>query len=265
LKGGRFIPEKLQSDDALDLLDDDDELESGTIEKDPQLQRSFHAIRSPHTATAEPLANVPSITFQHTLPAKPATGHAVPAPPKEKAAPQPDPAAADDNNHKPLTHRRKHPLDLLPKSEFKMQEWKRIYSKLHTRGPAGSIEWFYNKFDKEGFSIWRCDFKHPEELTLPFMSSNLIAGFYQRLSPSRKYLFGSLGILGNSNNSLVSGVFICRGKDYKPVLEVAPDWESYDIKPINLEDKAEKAFFEAALAWDLSIKGKKWTGGKVFQ
>ena len=34
------------------------------------------------------------------------------------------------------------------------------------------------RFDKEGYSIWRVDFKYPEELTQVFMSSNQIGGFY---------------------------------------------------------------------------------------
>ena len=34
------------------------------------------------------------------------------------------------------------------------------------------------RFDAEGFSIWRVDFKYPEELTKVFMSSNQIGGFF---------------------------------------------------------------------------------------
>lgn len=70
---------------------------------------------------------------------------------------------------------------------------------MDTRGAGGSIEWFYDKyvsfsvysdllrpillifsfrFDHDGFSIWRVDFKYPEELTQVFMSSNQIGGFF---------------------------------------------------------------------------------------
>jgi hypothetical protein len=48
----------------------------------------------------------------------------------------------------------------------------------------------------------------------------------------------------------------------KPVVDVAPDWESYEYKAIDLKDDAQKAFFEAAMAWDLEIDGKKWADGK---
>ncbi|KAG8857818.1 hypothetical protein FRB96_005537 [Tulasnella sp. 330] len=207
--------------------------------------------------------------MQYTAPAKPEKEKApvAAAPPKEKAAPKPKPADDDDDDDALTAEepKAKNPLDLLPKSEFNLEDWKRSYSNLDTRGAGGSIEWFYHKFDKDGFSVWRCDFKYPEELTQVFMSSNLITGFFNRLEGSRKYLFGSVGVLGENNNSLVSGVFICRGKDIKPVVEVAPDHDSYNYKEINFEHKADKEFFEAALAWDLEIDGKKWADGKAFK
>jgi elongation factor 1-gamma len=118
-------------------------------------------------------------------------------------------------------------------------------------------------FDPNGFSIWRCDFKYNEELTQTFMSSNQIGGFFNRLEASRKYLFGSVGVLGVTGDSVISGVLIARGPDIKPVVDVAPDWESYDFKPLDVKgNEDDKSFFEAALAWDLEINGKKWVDGK---
>ena len=106
------------------------------------------------------------------------------------------------------------------------------------------------------------DFKYPTELTQTFMSSNLIGGFFNRLEASRKYLFGSVGVLGESNNSVISGIFILRGQEVEPVLSAAPDWESYEYKKLDLANEADKAFFEGACAWDLEIDGKKWVDGK---
>lgn len=94
------------------------------------------------------------------------------------------------------------------------------------------------------------------------MSSNQIGGFFNRLEASRKYLFGSVGVLGTANNSVISGTFILRGQDATPVVDVAPDWESYSFVKLDLEKPEDKAFFEAALAWDLEIDGKKWADGK---
>jgi elongation factor 1-gamma len=94
------------------------------------------------------------------------------------------------------------------------------------------------------------------------MSSNQIGGFFNRLEGSRKYLFASVGVLGSANNSVISGALILRGQDVKPVVEVAPDWESYEYSKLDISDAAQKSFFEAALAWDLELDGKKWVDGK---
>jgi len=190
-----------------------------------------------------------------------------PAPAAPKAEKKPKPKADDDDDDDlvPEEPKAKNPLDDLPKSTFNLEDWKRAYSNKDTRGKDGSLEWFYEHFDKEGFSIWRVDFKFPTELTQVFMSSNQIGGFFNRLEASRKYLFGSVGVLGAANDSLISGALILRGQEAEPVVNVAPDWESYSFSRLDLSKEAEKAFFEAALAWDLEIDGKKWVDGKNFK
>lgn len=133
----------------------------------------------------------------------------------------------------------------------------------HPLGLSGPrVHLIDHRFDKEGFSIWRVDFKYNSELTQVFMSSNQIGGFFNRLEGSRKYLFGSVGVLGTSNDSIITGVLILRGQDHKSVVDVAPDWESYEYRRIDLGSESDKKFFEGALAWDLEESGKKWADGK---
>ncbi|KZP33197.1 eEF1-gamma domain-containing protein [Athelia psychrophila] len=192
---------------------------------------------------------------------------AKPAAPKAEKKPK-APTAEDDGEDEPLVPAEPkvaNPLDSLPKSTFNLEDWKRAYSNKETRGAGGAIEWFYENFDKDGFSVWRVDFKYPTELTQTFMSSNQIGGFFNRLEASRKYLFGSVGVLGSANDSLISGTFILRGPDVIPVVDVAPDFESYEYKKLDLENADDKAFFESALAWELEIDGKKWVDGKNFK
>ncbi|KAF8266028.1 elongation factor 1-gamma [Lactarius quietus] len=191
---------------------------------------------------------------------------AAPAQPKAEKKPKKE-EVDDDDDDKPYEEapKEKNPLDLLPKSTFNLEDWKRAYSNKDTRGPGGAIEWFYENFDKDGFSIWRIDFKYNEELTQTFMSSNQIGGFFNRLEASRKYLFGSMGVLGTANNSILAGALIARGSEIKPVVSVAPDWESYTYERIDLGNSEQKAFFEAALAWDLEVGDKKWADGKNFK
>jgi elongation factor 1-gamma len=182
--------------------------------------------------------------------------------PKEKAVEDDD----DDEPSVPAEPKAKNPLDDLPKSTFNLEDWKRAYSNKETRGPGGAIEWFYEHFDYTGFSVWRVDFKYNEELTVVFKSSNQITGFFNRLEASRKYLFGSIGVLGTANDSVISGTFILRGQDAQPVVDAAPDWESYSYTKLDVKDNADdKTFFEAALAWDLEVNGKKWNDGKNFK
>lgn len=217
------------------------------------------------TATYQPPAKPAQAEKPKAEKAEQPKAEAAPAKPKEKAPKKKDDDDDEDDNLVPAEPKVKNPLDDLPKSAFNLEEWKRQYSNLDTRGKNGSLEWFYEKFDKEGFSIWRVDFKYNEELTQVFMSSNQIGGFFNRLEASRKYLFGSVGVLGKANDSIISGSLICRGSDIKPVVEVAPDWESYSYKQINLEDADDKAYFEGAMAWDLVVDGKEWADGKAFK
>jgi len=106
------------------------------------------------------------------------------------------------------------------------------------------------------------DFKYNNELTQVFMSSNQIGGLFNRLEASRKYLFGSVGVLGTANNSIITGVLILRGQEVEPVVSVAPDWESYDYKKLDLSNDDDKKYFEGSLSWDLEVDDKKWADGK---
>ncbi|TFY65299.1 hypothetical protein EVG20_g5645 [Dentipellis fragilis] len=204
--------------------------------------------------------------LQYTPPAKEKKEKKEEAP-KPKAEKKPKKEEEDEEDEPSFADepKAKNPLDSLPKSSFNLEDWKRAYSNKDTRGADGALEWFYKNFDKDGFSIWRVDFKYNNELTQTFMSSNQIGGFFNRLEASRKYLFGSMGVLGKTNDSIISGALIVRGQDVKPVVEVAPDYESYSYERINLDDAAQKAFFEGALAWDLEIDGKVWVDGKNFK
>ena len=61
----------------------------------------------------------------------------------------------------------------MPKGTWDMDDFKRFYS---NNDEEKSIPYFWDKFDKENYSIWRCDYKYCDELTMVFMSCNLIGG-----------------------------------------------------------------------------------------
>lgn len=186
--------------------------------------------------------------------------------PKEEKKPKAKAAAAnedDDEDVAPKEAKPKNPLDELPKSKFNLEEWKRVYSNEDTRAKA--LPWFYENFDWDGFSVWRFDFKYNDELTQVFMSANQIGGFFNRLEASRKYVMGTAGVFGKANDSVISGVIICRGKEYEPVLSVAPDLDSYKVTPLDLKNDADKKFFEDMMAWEAVVDGKEWADGKMLK
>jgi elongation factor 1-gamma len=69
------------------------------------------------------------------------------APKAEKAEKKPKKEEEEDEDEPlvPAEPKVKNPLDDLPKSTFNLEDWKRAYSNKETRGPGGSIEWFYEK------------------------------------------------------------------------------------------------------------------------
>ncbi|SDA01512.1 BZ3500_MvSof-1268-A1-R1_Chr10-1g02740 [Microbotryum saponariae] len=199
---------------------------------------------------------------QYTPPkkeAKPAAAAAAPAP-KAKAAPKPKDAEEDEPSA-PSEPKAKHPCEALgPAKSFPLDEWKRQYSNNDT--PV-AFEWLEKNFDAQEYSLWKCEFKYPDELTQVFMSSNLITGFHSRLEGSRKYVFGSTGVYGTNNNSKIVGVYLIRGSDYKGVFDVAPDYESYEFTPLDL--KNDRDFILGCWAWTNTYKGLEYADGKVMK
>ncbi|KAI9317107.1 hypothetical protein BX666DRAFT_2027201 [Dichotomocladium elegans] len=167
-------------------------------------------------------------------------------------------AAGTEDAAKP-TPKPKSKLDLLPKSPFILDEWKRMYSNNNT---DVAMKWFWENFDKEGWSIWRVDYKYNDELTLVFMSNNLIGGFFNRLELARKYAFGTLVVTGVNNNNAISGYFVIRGQGIPEEVTEAADFESYNftkIEPAQYEEKKDEIY--RYMAWEVP----NFADGKVFK
>ena len=82
----------------------------------------------------------------------------------------------------------KDPFAHLPKSTFVLDEFKRKYSNEDTLSVA--LPYFWEHFDKDGWSLWYAEYRFPEELTQTFMSCNLITG-EKRSGSGRKRSQGS--------------------------------------------------------------------------
>eukprot|EP01051_Picozoa_sp_SAG22_P001660 SAG22_NODE_68_length_22846_cov_32.458258_3_plen_232_part_00 len=164
-------------------------------------------------------------------------------PKKEKAAAAPAPAKKAE---KP-----KNVLDTLPKSPMVLDEWKRQYSNLDTVGEGSACEWLWKNFDAEGWSWWFCDGKYSKEQEKAWMAANLLGGFVNRWEGCRKYSFGVMLINGEDKpgGMILEGAFLFRGQDIIWEFTDIPDYETYDLKKVDINDAAQKKKLEAILSY----------------
>ena len=185
----------------------------------------------------------------------------------EKPACKPAPAKAKDDDmeeeDEPAEPKKKNPLDLLPPSKFNLEDWKRFYSNNETRPTA--IDYFWANFDKEGFSIWKSQYKYSHELTKVFMTCNLVGGFFQRIDRARKYAFGSVVICGTDNKNEISGYWVFRGQDVPEEVRESDDFESFEFSKMNSDDSKIRHEFNDYLAWDGHLVAKQFNQGKIFK
>lgn len=176
---------------------------------------------------------------------------------KKEAEPEDEPMLA------PV--KEKDPFAALPKGNFDMDDFKRFYS---NNDEDKSVPYFWEKFDKDNYSIWRCDYKYNDELTMVFMSCNLMSGMYQRLEKLRKNAFASMALFGENNNSSISGIWVWRGHGL--AFELSEDWQidysSYDWKKLDPESAETKEMVNHYLCWTGNdAKGRAFNQGKIFK
>lgn len=172
--------------------------------------------------------------------------------PKKEAAKPAKKAEKPAESEEPAPEKKaKHPLEALGKSTFVLDEWKRQYSNEDTRPVA--LPWFWEHYNPEEYSIWKVDYKYNDELTMTFMSNNLVGGFFNRLSASTKFVFGCLVVYGENNNNGIIGAIMVRGQDCVPAFNVAPDWESYQFTKLDTSNEEDKEFINNMWAWDKPV------------
>ena len=234
-------------------------------QENPNVSRWYETVYNQpiYSAVAPQFSLLDTPKLTNVAPKKPEAPKPAAAP---KAAPKPAAAPAAEAEEPAEAPKPKHPLEALGKPSLALDEWKRQYSNVDT---PEALKWFWEKVNFEEYSIWKVLYKYNDELTIVFMSSNLISGFNNRLEGSRKYLFGSASVYGENNNSVIEGAFVIRGQDYLPVFDVAPDYESYEFIKLDPTNPEDRAFVEAQWSWDKPavVDGKTYphAAGKVFK
>lgn len=234
--------------------------------ENPNVTRWYETVYNQpiYSAVVDKLEFIDEPTLKNTPPKKPEQPKKEAAP---KAAPKPKEKEVEDEEDEPKeAPKPKHPLEALPKPTIPLDEWKRQYSNKDT---PDALKWFWENYKPEEYSLWKVEYKYNDELTQVFMTSNLIGGFFARLEASRKYIFGSASVYGESNDSVVKGAFVILGQEADPAFSVAPDHESYTFTKLDPTKEEDKDFVNDQWTWEkpVVVNGKeyKWADGKVFK
>jgi elongation factor 1-gamma len=202
---------------------------------------------------------------------KPAAKPAAKAAAEKKEEEKPKPAAKkaaksddEEEDEEPKEKKPKNPLDLLPKSNFQLDEFKREFS---NKKLDEAMDFFYKNFDPAGYTLWYAKYKYNDELSKIFMSTNLVNGMFQRMEGMRKYAFGVMSVYGEDGKNEISGFWVFRGTGDtlpQPQLDV-DDTAHYNWTQIKWEAvDAEKDRIRAYLNGD-DIDGKPYADGKTFK
>merc|ERR1712045_52029 len=157
------------------------------------------------------------------------------------------------------------PFEKMPKGTFDLEEWKRFYS---NNDEPESVAWFWEHFDHENYSIWRCDYKYNDELTMVFMSCNLIGGMFQRLDKLNKNAFASVCLFGQNNDSTISGIWVFKG--HQLAFELDDNWQidyaSYDWRKLDSKSDETKKLVDQYWKWEgTDEKGRAFNQDKIFK
>merc|ERR1712066_1004242 len=134
--------------------------------------------------------------------------------PKKKEQPKPAAAASSGNaaDDALAAKKAKDPWFGM-QGDYDFDAWKRCYSNNDTVPVA--MDYFWEKFDKENYSLWFCKYKYGDEISMPFMASNLIRGFFQRIEKMRKNSFANMCVFGGKEKGDINiqGVWFWKGQD----------------------------------------------------
>merc|ERR1712176_750345 len=183
------------------------------------------------------------------------------APKQEQKKQEAEPEAADV----PPEPKKADPFEKMPKGTFDLEEWKRFYS---NNDEPESVAWFWEHFDHENYSIWRCDYKYNDELTMVFMSCNLIGGMFQRLDKLNKNAFASVCLFGQNNDSTISGIWVFKGHDLAFELDDnwQVDYEGYNWRKLDSKSEECKKLVDQYWKWEgTDEKGRAFNQGKIFK
>jgi len=188
-------------------------------------------------------------------------------PKKEQAKPAEKPAASANAADDALAAKKaKDPWFGMP-GDYDFDAWKRCYSNNDTVPTA--MDYFWEKFDAENYSLWFCNYKYGDEISMPFMASNLIRGFFQRIEKMRKNSFANMCVFGGKEKGdiNISGVWFWKGQNL--AFEMCEDWttdyDCYTWEKLDSTNPEHRLKVQEYFAWEGKFDGKSFYEGKTWK
>ncbi|KAK8792982.1 hypothetical protein WA158_005145 [Blastocystis sp. Blastoise] len=186
-------------------------------------------------------------------------------PKKEEKKPKAE-EPEDDMMEEEKPKKKVQPFSDLAPTPFVLDTWLKIYSNTKTNFYS-VMDQFWPMFDKEGWSIWFCDYLYNDENLVGFKTANLVSGFIQRSDEVRKYGFGNMNILKNDDEKFytIRGCWLFRGQGNDFMLEVNPDAECYKwTKVVDYTDADKQKIADMWCASE-QIEGQNIVSNEVFK
>jgi elongation factor 1-gamma len=158
------------------------------------------------------------------------------------------------------------PLAQLPPTSFNIDAWKKLYMNEDTE--KVSLPHLWENFDREGYSFWFCEYQYNKDLSLTFMTHNLIKGMFQRIEKLMKTCFGTMMVFGKDRDNCIAGVWILRGQQL--VFDLNDSWNidapSYKWTKMDIDNEDDKKKITDYLMWKdgLTYDGKEFEDGELF-
>ncbi|GMI37833.1 hypothetical protein TeGR_g8125, partial [Tetraparma gracilis] len=137
-------------------------------------------------------------------------------------------------------------------------------------GPDGSMTWFWENLDLDGWSVYHMNYDYNSENKRTFMAANAITGFLQRSDEVRKWAFGVMDLIGTEETVLeIKGIWLFRGDGPQCLKDANDDANWYTWKKLcgpgmPASDEAKAQIF-AYWTEENELEGKPIQDSKVFK
>lgn len=191
------------------------------------------------------------------------------AAPKKEQKPKKEAPKAEAAADAPPKEKSTDPWGDCGKFTLDMDSWKRFYS---NNDEKDSVDYFWSIITdevKENYSLWTGEYKYANELTMPFMASNLVGGMFQRIEKLRKHAFSNVIVGGTTNDLNITGLWFWRGQSlaFERDTNWQTDYDVYEWKKVEWDAPEAKELVAKYWMWDEAAQffGKPFNNGKVYK